>query len=447
MNVSDVINGFVGGGLTVYIAYLFFASFSPLKRTRKSIFCLIPISILLSISMTFFRGTAINMLVTILLTLCISCLFRVKWYNHLLMTVSYIAISSVCEYIVGILISIIFSIDLQTGQAGIFYSVGLLFSKFLVLIIIILIRVKKHKLLTSTYRKQFGLILIIPITTIALLMLHTKYFVMIPENNYIMLGIALVCYTALIISNILVFDIIDNLCVIIIQDSKLVTVEELIIQQSKQYDQFIEHTHEIQKIRHDYQNFLLGLSAEIQNNHIDKALGIIQQEYNSVTGLTLPHQVESGNHTIDAFIAAKQQLAMQNDVKLISTYNISQSINISMVDFAIILGNALDNAIEASAKIANSDDRIVSVSISVKNKSLIISIINPVAHDVDINHLITTKQQSNLHGFGILSMKNVASKYHGDIAFQCENKIFTTHILLMNSPCSEKDNHTNSAHE
>ena len=118
-----------------------------------------------------------------------------------------------------------------------------------------------------------------------------------------------------------------------------------------------------------------------------------------------------------------------------------------MVDFAIILGNALDNAIEASAKIANSDDRIVSISISVKNKSLIISIINPVAHDVDINHLITTKQQSNLHGFGILSMKNVASKYHGEIAFQCENKMFTTHILLMNSPCSEKDNHTNSAHE
>ena len=447
MIVGKIINGLVSGGLTAYIAYMFFASFSPLKRTKKSMLWLIPISALLSVSMTFFRGTAINMMVTILLTLCISCLFSMKWYNHILMTVSYIAISSVCEYIVGILISIIFSINLQTGQTGIFYSVGLLFSKFLALIIIILIRVKKHKLLTSTYRKQFGLILIIPITTIALLLLHTKYFVMIPENDHIILGIALICYTALIISNILVFDIIDNLCVIIIQDSKLVTVEEIIIQQSKQYDQFIEHTHEIQKMRHDYQNFLLGLSAEIQNDHIDKALEKIQQEYNSVSGLSFPHQIESGNHTIDAFIAAKRQLASPKGVELISTYNISQPINISMVDFAIILGNALDNAIEASAQVPGSDDRIVTISISVKNKSLIISINNPVAQEVDINHLTTTKQQSNLHGFGILSMKNIASKYHGEIAFQCENKIFTTHILLMNSPCSEKDNHTNSAHE
>ena len=447
MNVSDIINGFVGGGLTTYLAYILFSSFSPLKRTKKSMLWLIPVFALLSVSMTFFRGSAINMIITILLTLCISCLFSMKWYNHIFITVSYIAISSVCEYIVGIFISIIFSINLQTGQTGIFYSVGLLFSKFLALIIIILIRVKKHKLLTSKYRKQFGLILIIPITTIALLLLHTKYFVMIPENDHIMLGIALICYTALIISNILVFNIIDNLCVIIIQDSKLVTVEEIIVQQSKQYDQFIEHTHEIQKIRHDYQNFLLGLSAEIQNDHIDKALEKIQQEYNSITGLSFPHQSESGNRTIDAFIDAKRQLASQKGVELISTYNISQPINISMVDFAIIIGNALDNAIEASTQIPNFDGRIVTISTSVKNKSLIISINNPVAYEVDINHLTTTKPQSNLHGFGILSMKNIASKYHGEIAFQCENKIFTTHILLMNSCPSEINNQANSANE
>ena len=166
MNVSDVINGFVGGGLTTYIAYMFFSSFSRLKNSKKCLLWLIPVTIIISLSTTFFRGKIINIIITLLMTCFISFLFDMKWYNYILLSVSNIAISSVAELIVGTLMSLVFSISMDVGRTGIYYAIGMILSKFLSLIIVILIRAKKHKLLSSRYRKQFGIILIIPITTI-----------------------------------------------------------------------------------------------------------------------------------------------------------------------------------------------------------------------------------------------------------------------------------------
>lgn len=447
MNVSDVINGFVGGGLTTYIAYMFFSSFSRLKNSKKCLLWLIPVTIIISLSTTFFRGKIINIIITLLMTCFISFLFDMKWYNYILLSVSNIAISSVAELIVGTLMSLAFSISMDVGRTGIYYAIGMILSKFLSLIIVILIRAKKHKLLSSRYRKQFGIILIIPITTIAIILLQTKYFVQIPENDYLTLGIALVCYTTLIVSNVIVFDIIDNLCTVIIQDSKIAMVEELISQQSEQYSQFIEQTQEIQKIRHDYHNFLIGLSAELQANNIQNAITNIEREYNSVSGFSLPLNIESGNHTIDAFISAKQQVASTKNIRFHTSFHLPFPMKISLIDLAIMMGNAMDNAIEATEKIPSVSERIINISLMMKGNSLIITIINPVIMDVDVTDLKTTKKSTELHGFGIISMKNIASKYHGNVIFSCQNGFFTTTIHLNNSPPNSIDKHTNSADE
>ena len=108
-----------------------------------------------------------------------------------------------------------------------------------------------------------------------------------------------------------------------------------------------------------------------------------------------------------------------------------QHIKISDVDLAIILGNALDNAVEAVEKIEYKG--MVEALIVLRNNLLIIKIKNPVKEYVDTNNLSSTKPDNNVHGFGIISIKQLTNKYDGEVLFTCKDNIFTTSIVMKNT--------------
>ena len=95
---------------------------------------------------------------------------------------------------------------------------------------------------------------------------------------------------------------------------------------------------------------------------------------------------------------------------------------------AILLGNALDNAIEAVLGIA--EEKKISVSV-IKNGSLVtLSVKNPVKENFVATNLKTTKKDKAMHGFGIESMKKIAEKYKGEIITEAEDGIFKLTAVL-----------------
>ena len=115
-------------------------------------------------------------------------------------------------------------------------------------------------------------------------------------------------------------------------------------------------------------------------------------------------------------------------------HNELKNIQISEIDLAIILGNALDNAIEAADKITEQDERKVSLTIKLHNNQIIIVVKNKVTTDVNTDDLKTNKKDVDYHGFGILSIKNLAKKYEGNVMFSCEDNTFQIYIVLKNEP-------------
>ena len=108
-----------------------------------------------------------------------------------------------------------------------------------------------------------------------------------------------------------------------------------------------------------------------------------------------------------------------------------KAINISHIDFAIILGNILDNAIEACSKVDDAK-RKITVYLDMPGEDIILNIKNPTTKDVDTTSLKSTKNFAWQHGFGIISTKSLVKKYNGEIAFSCKNKEFQVAILLNN---------------
>lgn len=201
--------------------------------------------------------------------------------------------------------------------------------------------------------------------------------------------------------------------------------QSMLKMETKRYEDIKNSSNQIRKIRHDIKNMLFSVKAEIDENNIDEAhikLDAILDNVNSIGSV-----IESENRTIDYIVNAK--LGNIENRTIAVSGNISGMSKISDVDISIILGNILDNAVEATN---NTENANINLLFFIKGNYQNILCKNTVKHSVLQNnpHLNTNKNQKDSHGFGIKSVKEVVESYDGSINFFEENNMFCVHIML-----------------
>lgn len=211
---------------------------------------------------------------------------------------------------------------------------------------------------------------------------------------------------------------------------KIEYAEKLVQQQKAQYDLLFEQNSTIIKRNHDYKNFIIGILSELERKNYDavkqKLLGELQA-IQSVSEKTL-----TGSSIIDTILNHKIALAETKGAKLALSYKNVRDIHISGIDLSILLGNALDNAIEAAEKVEEKDRKTVRLFIALQGEKVIITVTNFVSHSIETDYLKTAKGDPALHGFGIINMKAIVSKYNGEISFSCVDNVFKTSIFMNN---------------
>ena len=110
----------------------------------------------------------------------------------------------------------------------------------------------------------------------------------------------------------------------------------------------------------------------------------------------------------------------------------SQMDFINTVDLYAILGNALDNAIEAVEKFKHTEKRQIDVLIYRQQKFLVMNIINPLKGELIYEEElpVTTKEDRQYHGFGLKSMRYLVKKYDGFLTVGTEDGCFSLKILI-----------------
>ncbi len=428
MELLDIVVQLGNAFLHVYIGYVFFASFWKIDKLEKItvLYLLLP-TIVFWGALVFFKGSLILYVPMFLITLAITFLFKSRMVNKLLITILYLVINGVIEMLVGFVISILFNVDINTASNSFgFLLSGMLISKIVVFLIVLFISVKKSGSLLQQYKVKYLSVFIFPASTLAIAILQGKFFLEYPHQDLATKYGVLVSYVGLILANIIVFDFIDSLYKNTINESQLRIADEIIHNQTVQYQTLIDHNQKVMQLRHDHKNFCVGLRTELEKGNIHKAIKILDGEYD----VSKSESIIDGNVAL-TIINIKQKVAESQNIDFICECGNVDLVNIHPTDLAIILGNALDNAIDACEMISDEEERYIETSISLKNNSIYITIKNPVESDKDINSLVSTKKDGVInHGFGIISMRRLAKKYNGEVLFSCENKLFTTVIIL-----------------
>ena len=183
--------------------------------------------------------------------------------------------------------------------------------------------------------------------------------------------------------------------------------------------------------RHDYHNHIQTMKSYLamgQIEELDAYLNELDQDLTAIDTV-----VKTGNVMIDAILNSKISLAKQRgiavDAKAIVPKELGTSI--SEVDLSLIIGNLMDNAMEACMRVDDPGQRFIRVYIDIMKGELYIYVMNAASGTLKrIGKIYETLKDSRHHGFGLMRIDKAVERCHGYLERADEEGVFATEVLL-----------------
>lgn len=421
------------GNCCELLTILFFLSGRYKPRVSRRLFipvCFLLVGFQFLNTSLFLSKSYLIVLGSCLFIFCTFLLYKISWIYQIVFTIFIYLIYAFSELIVGTLLSMFFDIDISHAQNNaILFAICTITSKFLAYFFVLISRQKKLKQEPNISKQNFILIFSLPIASFLVMMLFLHFCYQTTEN--IFLVITLVTNVVLAFANIAVFYIIDKQNELIETKEKLLFAEKHINSQVIHYEELYKHQKELSMFIHDIKNTFVALIGLIKEANIERTIQTIEKKLDWLNENN-NNLVNSGNPVMDAILQSKLHNAKEKGVEINISTKLTDIIKMDEVELAIVIGNALDNAIEATSKLTNQHKKSISFFLISTEDRISVSVINPVETNIDTNNLTTTKSNKDKHGYGIKSIETIARKYDGFTLFKCEEKMFTININLAN---------------
>lgn len=183
------------------------------------------------------------------------------------------------------------------------------------------------------------------------------------------------------------------------------------------------------KLFHDFHNHIDILHRYLSMGNTNEAISYLEDLRSPVQ--TITQTVWVGDEAVDYLINSKIANAMSKHIQVNTNIEFPRHTNIRSIDLVAILGNLLDNALEATE---NAEDSLRFINLIIRriNDMLVIKVENGcgIAPAVTDGDLQTSKTDKNLHGWGLKSVRTVAEHYDGTIETEYSPNTFRTVVTL-----------------
>ena len=183
---------------------------------------------------------------------------------------------------------------------------------------------------------------------------------------------------------------------------------------------------EMRGYKHDFHHHLQALKGQLEAGETDRAIAYIEQLDQNLQGVdTL---LKTGNVTADAILSAKIAPARAAGIAVTVQANLPAALTLSDLELSIVIGNLLDNAIEACQKAAG--DRFIRLSLRMKGNMLYFYLLNSAGKkQTKVGSLFKTGK-TGAHGFGLHRAETIIRQHGGWVKYNSEDGAFTSEFLV-----------------
>ena len=181
--------------------------------------------------------------------------------------------------------------------------------------------------------------------------------------------------------------------------------------QKQQYDYQLQQSVSVRRFKHDLVNHI-GVLRELMNEKkTEEAKEYIDTIWNIQDAFDL--KIHTGDSFLDVIVNYYLYLAAKENIDFAVWGKLTEKMPLEMFDITTLMGNILQNAVEAAVK---ADAPRIRVEFVEHKKEIFIIVSNSVAEKMNTkaNFLMTSKKDKENHGFGLKNIVATVEKYHGE---------------------------------
>lgn len=181
--------------------------------------------------------------------------------------------------------------------------------------------------------------------------------------------------------------------------------------------------------KHDYHHHTQAMQMLLENeqySELNKYLAQLNANFINLTSM-----VSTGHPTLDAILSSKILIAKSQGITVEETIFLPEKLFIPQTDLCVILGNLLDNALEACNKPNLQQPPYLNITIKIHKGMLYFKVINSSngIYVFDKNNLLSTKKRPE-HGYGFKNIKEIVENYGGFFNYEPQNSSFAATIMI-----------------
>lgn len=238
-------------------------------------------------------------------------------------------------------------------------------------------------------------------------------------------GLMILMYT-----NAMIFIVFEGFMRQVNKEYRYMLMEKQLDLQMDHYRQLTESREYIREIWHDFRNHVQCIRILHEKGDLESLGEYIKNLSNSEERANV---LDTGNPVIDALLSNKQYIASQAGISFEMELVLPPQLEIPPADICTILGNSLDNAIEACSRIKSPDiEKMIRLNLTYKNGYLVMELVNTFeeAPKRQGKHFKTWKSSPQFHGLGLQSIERTVEQCNGNMKIDIDDSTFTIKVLV-----------------
>lgn len=344
----------------------------------------------------------INSLVSLTTTFLLTFLYEAPLLHKIFTSLSFQIFVFFGEYIFTFIIQLVRPEIFESDKESIFLFMNLGSKIFLYLLCLLCVMIWKAKF----SRKKIGYNLLL--FTTPFISLFIMIFIPLDVIVFYKYNFTALIFSALALLNVTNYILLNISFNRAETNYRLNQMEQQIKFQNEKYLQLSTAYKTNRSVIHDVKKHYFTIQEYMKNNEYGKLEEYLKLSINDIENTYA--DINTGNLVIDSFVSNYKKVSNQHSIQFIETITVDPNrIPVNDYDLCIILGNLLDNSLNACMNNAKSHNKInLEISVNSNDTFLIY-----IANTYDPKNNTTSNSSSLEHGYGLENIKQIVEKHHG----------------------------------